>query len=102
MSLFAEHQAVRRMIRDLLREEHGETWSATPSVVKFLTSTVRQRLAEFRLRIMGLNGLSVTPDESSIHGAMYDYLDSFGSTIAAGANEIQRNMIAERGLGMPR
>jgi alkylation response protein AidB-like acyl-CoA dehydrogenase len=102
MSLFAEHQGVRRMIRDLLKEEHGETWSMTPGLVKFLTASVRQRLAEFRVRITGLSGQAVTPDDSCIHGAMYEYLDSFGGTIAAGSNEIMRNMIAERGLGMPR
>jgi alkylation response protein AidB-like acyl-CoA dehydrogenase len=100
--LFAEHQAVRRMIRDLLKEEHGETWSMTPGLVKFLTASIRQRLAEFRVRITGLSGQTVTPDESCLHGAMYEYLDSFGGTIAAGSNEIMRNMIAERGLGMPR
>jgi alkylation response protein AidB-like acyl-CoA dehydrogenase len=102
VSLFAEQQAVRRMIRDLLKEEHTETWSMTPGLVKFLTASVRQRLAEFRVRIMGLSGQTVTPDESCTHGAMYEYLDSFGGTIAAGSNEIMRNMIAERGLGMPR
>jgi alkylation response protein AidB-like acyl-CoA dehydrogenase len=33
---------------------------------------------------------------------MYEFLETFGSTISGGSNEIQRNLIAERGLGMPR
>jgi alkylation response protein AidB-like acyl-CoA dehydrogenase len=36
------------------------------------------------------------------HGWGFDYLDGFSETIAGGAAEIQRNIIAERVLGLPK
>ncbi len=32
----------------------------------------------------------------------YQYLWTLGETIYAGSNEIQRNIMAQRGLGLPR
>ncbi|NML87655.1 acyl-CoA dehydrogenase [Sphingobium sp. TB-6] len=103
MRLFAEQHAVRRQIRALLREtrEPG-VWSMTPSLVKLLSSSLRTRLAELQLRIAGMEGQKIGPQNTVLPVPMYDYLDSYGSTISAGANEIQRNLIAERGLAMPR
>jgi alkylation response protein AidB-like acyl-CoA dehydrogenase len=101
MRLFAEQLALRRMIRELLKESH-EGWSMTPGLVKFVSSSLRQRLAEFRVRVSGLKAQVSVPHGGILSDELYAYLDSFGGTIAAGSNEVMRNMIAERGLGMPR
>jgi alkylation response protein AidB-like acyl-CoA dehydrogenase len=102
MRLFADQLALRRMIRELLKEEHGGGWSMTPALVKLVSSTLRQRIAELRVRIGGLDAQNELPHGPHYTDPMYDYLDSFGGTIAAGSNEVMRNMIAERGMNMPR
>jgi alkylation response protein AidB-like acyl-CoA dehydrogenase len=100
MTMFGEYQALRRHIRKLLREPHNpETWSMTPALVKMARSTLVNRFGHLRVRMEGLASQIVDPEP---HSPMYDYLNSFGFTISAGTNEIMRNLIAERGLGMPR
>jgi len=74
------------------------------SVAKTYTTELRQRIANAGLQILGLYGQL---DESSkwapLHGRLkYQYLWTVGETIYAGSNEIQRNIIAQRGLGLPR
>ena len=74
------------------------------SAAKTYTTELRQRIANTGMQILGLYGQL---DESSkwapLRGEIkYQYLWTVGETIYAGSNEIQRNIIAQRGLGLPR
>jgi alkylation response protein AidB-like acyl-CoA dehydrogenase len=101
ITLFSEMQSVRQQIRALLREPHGGTaYSMTPSLVKMARTSLNNRLGAFRVRAQGL--ASQFPAPGTWRAPMYEYLDTFGMTISGGSNEIQRNLIAERGLGLPR
>jgi len=42
------------------------------------------------------------PEVLGAHGWGYEYLHGFSETIAGGTAEIQRNIIAERVLGLPK
>jgi len=71
------------------------------SMVKLLTAQVRQGIPELMLHIVGPAGLLT--QGSSRHGDWgADYLDSASATVGQGTSEIQRNVIATRGLGLPR
>lgn len=74
------------------------------SVIKIYQSELGQRIYNFAVNMLGLSGQMV-PEESRapLHGGMPEsYLQAVPSTIYSGSNEIQRNVIATRGLGLPR
>jgi alkylation response protein AidB-like acyl-CoA dehydrogenase len=99
ITIFGELQALRQQIRALLREPHDGAWSNTPSLVKMARTTLNQRIGDFRIRAEGLTSQF---QSGEYRAPMYEYLETFGTTISGGSNEIMRNLIAERGLGMPR
>jgi len=103
MGLFAEMQAGRRLIRKLLAHNVADPGRPTmiPAVVKVTGTTLRKRMGDFMVRIQDVQGQRFGPGATP-DNPMSEFLTSFGGTIAAGTNEVMRNLIAERGLGMPR
>ena len=82
----------------------GQTPSHEGSAMKVFQSDLLQRMANFGVKMLGLAG-QLLPEEPK---APYDgempesYMTAVPATIYAGSNEIQRNIIATRGLGLPR
>ncbi len=70
------------------------------SMVKLLTSSIRQDVPRLMVEIMGPAGLMTSGAHDEGWGS--DYLDSASATVGQGTSEIQRNVIATRGLGLPR
>lgn len=103
-SLAARLQSIRRMVRRLLADEgQGDAANRLPAFIKLLSTEFGQSWSDFRIRVAGLPGQVERPSlPLSGSEPLHDYLNTFGDTISAGSNEIMRNLIAERILGLPR
>jgi alkylation response protein AidB-like acyl-CoA dehydrogenase len=72
------------------------------SMLKMFASELGQRISRTGMNLLGLYG-GLYGKEAPMKGRICrSYLRTLGSTIAAGTSEIQRNIIAMRGLGLPR
>ncbi len=74
------------------------------SIAKVFGSETLQRVTRAGVRVMGLYGQvqAGTRLAAIQERILSQYLHSVSVTIAAGTSEIQRNIIAQRGLGLPR
>jgi alkylation response protein AidB-like acyl-CoA dehydrogenase len=93
----------RRLARDV--ERTGDI-GPEGSIVKLFYSETLQKLTGLAVRIGGMTTMVDEPREFATSWTsgkwMIDHLKSWNWTIAAGSNEIQRNIIGERVLGLPR
>jgi alkylation response protein AidB-like acyl-CoA dehydrogenase len=82
--------------RNVSQATHGTT-GAGAMVMKLAYSEARQRFGELCLRALHRDALHVDNNE-----LVEERLRTLALTIAAGASQIQRNIIGERVLGLPR
>ncbi|MEX1253070.1 MAG: acyl-CoA dehydrogenase family protein [Dehalococcoidia bacterium] len=74
------------------------------SLLKLYTTELNQRIAMTGVNILGLYGQLGRGSPLAPNGGRngYTFLRSVAYTIEGGTSEIQRNIVAQRGLGMPR
>ncbi len=74
------------------------------SINKVWATEMLQRMSNLGTQIMGLHGTLMPSSPYAPQGGIlpHKYLETVRSTISIGANEVQRNIIAQRGLNLPR
>src|SRR5262249_43050962 len=90
-----------RILSEML---HGRPPGANASPLRLRWGLTAQRLFALAVELLGPFGQLAADDPRAPRGGSYaqDFLFARSRTIAGGTAQIQRNVIAERLLGMPR
>jgi alkylation response protein AidB-like acyl-CoA dehydrogenase len=87
-------------LRTLSQLIQGGSPGPEASIGKLHWSSWHQQLGELEMALLGAEGTVIDGDE--LNDFQYSFLWSRAETIFAGSSEIQRNIISERVLGLPR
>ena len=90
--------------RIMTMQARGLVPNMEASVAKLFNSEMTQRIAQLHMSLIGLYGTlwDANREEGQRGAAAQRYLTAVSSTIGGGTSEIQRNIIATRGLALPR
>ena len=85
-------------------QARGMVPSNEASIAKLFSTELDQRIADTGLKLLGTYGqLMKDSPHTKMNGRLPSmYLYATTSTIGGGTSEVQRNIIAQRGLGLPR
>lgn len=103
--LHMEVEAARLMCYDVAyRQGRGEIPSSEASMSKVAASEVYLKVLDYGVEILGMYGvLEPGSNQAELQGRFFKMRLFYTSgPILAGTNEIQKNIIAQRGLGLPR
>ena len=96
--LRADMAAARAMTYMVMSRAQAGIQDSQSSLMRAMVGETQQRARRLALDILGPYALENPEDDDWV----YFYLRSFSITIAAGTAQIQRNIIGERVLGLPR
>jgi alkylation response protein AidB-like acyl-CoA dehydrogenase len=109
----ATHQLIARAhiddyMQSLLNERvmkqmtSGNADPSIASLIKLSIGRVNPRRGQLGMEIAGRNAVAWDPDDNAAAGPAQGYLNGRIMSIGGGSNQIQRNIISERLLGLPR
>ncbi|MGH3556355.1 MAG: acyl-CoA dehydrogenase family protein [Mycobacterium sp.] len=89
---------------NISRWSHGAERMHDAAMVKLMFSELNLAIATFAVELAGEDGVLVEGDAKALDGGRWqdEWLYARAFTIAGGSSEIMRNLIAERGLNLPR
>ena len=96
-------RAFRLTQRRTVEESSGSTPGPATSIFKMYGTELQQQRSALLVKIRGFRGLGWTGDaftDDEIEG-MRSFLGERAASIYSGSNEIQRNIVAKRVLGLP-
>lgn len=96
--LRAKVAAVRATAYRVALDSESGVPDTSGSIVRLSFSEISQRAMAAAIDLYGIDAPEVLGD----HGLGHEYLDAFSETIAGGTSEVQRNIIGERMLGLPK
>jgi alkylation response protein AidB-like acyl-CoA dehydrogenase len=101
--LYVKTQGVRlTRFRTMTALSRGETPGPENSIGKLVNAPKAQEIASFAMDLLDMGGVVMDKDVAPLRAAFQEsLLTSPGGRIAAGTDEILRNIIAERVLGLP-
>jgi alkylation response protein AidB-like acyl-CoA dehydrogenase len=99
VEIFRLHNA-----RTLARLQRGDEIGAESSIVKLFWAGLSQRLCETATDVLGPAALLGVDDDGAVDRGRWaaGLLSTRANSIMGGTSEIQRNIIGERLLGLPR